>query len=838
MDAIAESHHAQATLRSLMSRIGELMAAHEAHPARTVVLWPFIHLLQPARQAWAAQVPSGFAPRFETTQTWSGARGHAPAPEDFSSDMARDLLAARVWLERVGLGERAQLLAGRLVEAAAQLAPAAAAMPSALRREWATKARSVITRGLEAPMLSLEAAIAQVAIEWVAATSFATDALLEGPQATDLDLLVVVEGLQAEPLARAVAARLPGKVEALRLDAPAPWGRVLLHETAGPAEEAERAAACVLRHLEAGRAPVALAAIDRVLTRRIRAMLDQAGAAIRDETGWTLSTTRAAAHVGVALRACVWNAGADAVIDWMKNSPSLGSLSVLALERRIRRAAIREWRAFRADDLGDAQTALVEQVNGWRDSMQPARPLMRWLGDLRGVLQATGQWTWLERDAAGVPVIEALKLQEDRHEDLAQSLLAARRWTLAEFTAWVTDTLESRSFVPPAADDAQVVILPLHQLLGRQFAALVMPGCDEARLPAAPEPSGMWTAAQRQLLGLPTREALEAETRAAWRHALQTPHCDVLWRRGDEAGEPLLASTLVQSLQHEGSAQDGADMREERTLDPLPTPRPGAIGSPLPVDQVSASAYEDLRRCPYRFFASRMLGLQEPDELDTELDKRDFGNWLHQVLREFHESLAADWLPPGAGRVERMNEIAAQVSSELRLDDGEFLPFHSAWPQARDGYLAWLAEHESREGAQFQEAEAERERRLGSIKLVGRLDRIDRLRDGRLMVMDYKTESKLTTQDRVRDPAEDTQLAFYAALVGGDLRAAYINVGERGETKTIEQPDVAQARDLLVQGIEGELARIAAGEPLPALGEGQVCEWCSARGLCRKDFWE
>ena len=25
--------------------------------------------------------------------------------------------------------------------------------------------------------------------------------------------------------------------------------------------------------------------------------------------------------------------------------------------------------------------------------------------------------------------------------------------------------------------------------------------------------------------------------------------------------------------------------------------------------------------------------------------------------------------------------------------------------------------------------------------------------------------------------------------------------------------------------------------PLPALGEGAVCDYCAARGLCRKDFW-
>ena len=42
----------------------------------------------------------------------------------------------------------------------------------------------------------------------------------------------------------------------------------------------------------------------------------------------------------------------------------------------------------------------------------------------------------------------------------------------------------------------------------------------------------------------------------------------------------------------------------------------------------------------------------------------------------------------------------------------------------------------------------------------------------------------------------------------------------------------------LYEGMAYDLARIAAGEPLPALGEGSVCGWCDARGLCRKDFWK
>jgi ATP-dependent helicase/nuclease subunit B len=44
-------------------------------------------------------------------------------------------------------------------------------------------------------------------------------------------------------------------------------------------------------------------------------------------------------------------------------------------------------------------------------------------------------------------------------------------------------------------------------------------------------------------------------------------------------------------------------------------------------------------------------------------------------------------------------------------------------------------------GAQFSEAEVQRNTPLGALTLVGRLDRIDQLADGERMVMDYKTES-------------------------------------------------------------------------------------------------
>jgi len=299
----------------------------------------------------------------------------------------------------------------------------------------------------------------------------------------------------------------------------------------------------------------------------------------------------------------------------------------------------------------------------------------------------------------------------------------------------------------------------------------------------------------------------------------------------------VLASPLVQGLRLQGVAAPAADPRAPREVEAAPVARPLPQVVQLPVTQLSASAYDDLRKCPYRFFALRQLGLQQPDEIDTELDKRDFGNWLHKVLAAFHESLQDSWEPPGPGRRRLLDITAEEVTRAQGLDDGEFLPFAAAWPQARDGYLAWLEKHEAG-GAVFEQAESEREMPLGPVKLVGRIDRVDRLPDGGVLVMDYKTEGLATTSKRVKSPGEDTQLAFYGALFPDDtLRAAYVNVGEGGETVLREQPAVVEARDLLVSGILHDVERMAAGAPMPALGEGQACEFCAARGLCRKDFW-
>ena len=975
---------APAVWQGLWAQVAAHMQAVGAHPARTVVLLPFFQLQAVARAHLTQRgyipsqgVPSQgtpsqgtpsqgvqsrtaqFTPRLETTKSWSQRIGHfSPCALDISYDAGLDSLRAKAWLQRAGLGAQQGMLVSSLVLTAHQLGALVAAVPPAQRSGWATQARANALQGLDklaSTPLMYEAAVARIALEWAVASRYASDVLFDDAVRSSLDALIVVPGLQANPLAQALAqhwadiscdvqwpdfeatqadsaAQYPTQGHGVALH-PAQGHSVALHPSTDQHDEADRAAACVLQHIAQGRVPVALAAVDRLSTRRISATLQLHGVQLLDETGWKLSTTRAAASVMALLRAArtsrtahttqLGDGADDALLNWLKqtNAPVA---KINALEQLFRKqnstltqvntaqAAIEfivpvqdDALDIDADALGtdadadadasgtDAniftkadhlnpptqlglyandQSAAPAQplsVNALLGSLRTSRSPTQWLQAVQYALHATGQWAALQADSAGRDCVQALHLlQPDALADHSAPI------SLAEFTAWASDCLENASFKPSlgaAAPAAQVIVLPLAQVLARPFAAIVIAGADEQRLPASPEPVGAWTRAQRAALGLPTREALAAEQQRVWACAMQLPQVDVLWRtaEGESALQPsplLLQWQAGQAAVHAASdapadlfavslaplhatqaastiAHYAADPRRTVSVPAAPTHMPTPVAGALRVTSVSASSYSDLRACPYRFFALRLLGLQDAPELDTEVDKRDFGSWLHSVLGEFHTRRKTNPTLNAADDAALIDQCATDQS----MPGPGFVPYAAAWPQVRASYLAWLTQHEA-EGWQFDQAELaqkishpQADQLQLDLQLVGRLDRVDRLSRGPMAgtayVLDYKTESSQASKNKVKNPMEDTQLAFYAALLGeDDLHAAYINLAER-DCKTTPQPDIMAARDALLHGMAHDVQRIHAGAALPALGEGSACDFCAARGLCRKDMW-
>lgn len=833
----------------LLAQIDAGLHQLAAHPARSVVLLPYAQLLPLAAQWWAAQFPDAFAPRFETTRTWAGREGFfTPGPHDVSFDHGRDLLTAAALLEAAGLGAQHRLLAAPLAEQAAQLGQVAASLPPAMRPDWMQAARAALPVVGPGP-LALEAALANIAVAWAGGSDYASDVLFSRRVGNALDALVIVPGLLPDALADHLAEHYTAKALRLPLVQDGPPAQPALHACANAEDEAERAAACVLRHIAAGRTPVALASGDRLLLRRIGALLAtrgvRQGQQLHDETGWTLSTTHAAAQFMAALQACAPQASTDDALNWIKLAPALDGTAARKLEHQLRQHTVRGWaQAARMTQ----DSPLTQRIEALRQPMAEPRPLRNWLASARTLLEGCGLWQALAADAAGSQLIATLGLADDpgasaggdwRHHPAAQ-----RRMSLGGFRHWAAQALEAASYRPHRPARAPLVtVLPLNQLLGRPFAALVLPGADEKHLPLAPDPAGPWTPAQRQALYLPGRQALQTAQAEAWALALRVPAVDLLWRLADDSGEPLLPSPFVQALQLAPAAPAlAADPRPPRPIAPAPTAPPAPLGNSLPAQPLSASSYDMLRACPYRFFALRQLGLQSAGELDVDLGKRDWGVWLHATLRHFHEALQANPQADAAARQALMQAAAEQATQDMgaALEPSEFMPFAAAWPALRDAYLQWQAAHEA-QGSQFAAAEQRFDNvPRGNLLLRGQIDRIDHSQpDGATWLIDYKTESPTRTKDRLKAGNEDTQLPFYALLSAAAApRAAYLNLSEREPPTLHEVNNLPQLAAQLYEGMCADMARIAQGAPLPALGQGSVCDWCDARGLCRKDWWE
>ena len=261
--------------QGLVAQIGGLIEAHRLHPARTVVLVPYAQLMGVASSAWASAGAAGFMPRLETTRNWARSAGaFVPGEDDIAFDMACDLLTAQSLLGRSGLAAQRMTLAGRLVGIAQQLAPLAAARLPDARSAWAQQAERVIGAGKDSQWFGTESALNRIALAWAAHSGYATDVLLEGRARAQADALIVLEGLQADPLTQCLAALFGQQAWPLPLAvgaaAPAPAG---LHVASDPENEAERAVACVLQHLAQGRVPALshggqLLRIDRLVRQR------------------------------------------------------------------------------------------------------------------------------------------------------------------------------------------------------------------------------------------------------------------------------------------------------------------------------------------------------------------------------------------------------------------------------------------------------------------------------------------------------------------------------------------------------------------------------------------
>ncbi|MHB1143476.1 MAG: PD-(D/E)XK nuclease family protein [Thiobacillus sp.] len=628
---------------------------------------------------------------------------------------------------------------------------------------------------------------------------------------------------------------------AQRLPASPLQARITLAPAPHLEAEARAVATWVATQLNDGKRDLALLALDRETARRVRALLERMDVLVADETGWTLSTAAAAAVIDRWLECVASDFPHVELLDLLKSPFVLGELAarqdqVLQFELALRRHGVSQGMAdmlrLAHSEFAARPAWLTALFDARRGFEQRRAPLAVWLARLTDSLARLGAVAPLKADAAGASVLETL---DTLRRDLAED---GEKYGFGEWRRWLNLALESSSFIDESVA-SPIVLTSLPAARGRLFDAVAVIGADARHLPARPAP-GLFSQATRAQLGLPTAAQEAAAATTDLMQLLTQGPALMSWQAWHD-DEPNPASPLVLRLQALHRAAWGTDLPEQ-TIGTPPTqasPLPGACVQPAPTvtaaqlpRRYSPTAYQTLLDCPYRFFARSVLGIRELDEADDALDKSDYGNALHRILKAFHDSA------PPLERDAALAQLNACSAAEFAtLPAWTAAAWRSKWETIQPAYIdAWLAHAAA--GWRYESGETDfavphSVAGLGEITLHGRVDRVDAKGDVRY-VIDYKTSAAQGLKKKLKAPDEAVQLPFYAWLA--DAAAAYLPINEApvAALELDSETDVAAISLRLPELLEA-IARHAA---LPAHGIDGICKYCEARGLCRKGMWQ
>lgn len=614
----------------------------------------------------------------------------------------------------------------------------------------------------------------------------------------------------------------------------------------GLEQEAVQGAQTVLDWLQAGKSRIAVIAQDRVAARRMRALLERAAVLVTDETGWKLSTTRAASSVAAWFDLVAARAETSALLDFLKSpfqAPDApdNSAHVMSIEAALRSAnVLGGWDAALAALAGAAgPRATLLRIARQAALFDGRKTLPEWSAVTSAALDALGMRAPLAADAAGTQVLELL-------DGFAHGCAALDApFSFAEWRSFVGLQMEAATFMPPN-NDRRVLMMPLSAARLRSFDAVLLLGGDAEHLPSQASETLFFANPVRQELGLATRESRQREQLRDFAGLLHFNLIVVLSWQAIRDGEPNPVSPWIERLELALDMQGGPALpRHQVSIAPLvlharPPNRPAPRAAQLLPATLSASGFNCFVACPYQFFATRMLGLAAMDELSDLPQKRDYGEWLHRILHVYHTRLR-EQAPEPAAREPLLREISAAVFDETLARSAAALGYYMRWQKAIPAYLDWASQREA-EGWQFVVGEQRFEKELtwpgGAIRLHGRIDRIDQGAAGQYIVLDYKTQSPQALRDKLKE-GEDHQLAFYGLLADQPIEAAHYVALEpqRGKTGSVEAPRLVEWQQMLALRIGAGMQAIQDGAALPANGIERICQYCEVRGLCRKGAW-
>jgi len=391
------------------------------------------------------------------------------------------------------------------------------------------------------------------------------------------------------------------------------------------------------------------------------------------------------------------------------------------------------------------------------------------------------------------------------------------------------------------------VVLEAAAALGRPHAVTGAPGAVIPDLPAV----------RRDAFG-PARRAAAAYRRqaplgdAAWQEAIALFAVGVprRWLDQEAIGLPRIQTMLAGTAP---SAMDGllGDLGHRVSVPGLTPDWP-----------ISASALEQLLRCPHQFFLERILRLDEPAAAPTlrKIDQPTYGSLFHRVAEEFFRLHGERFL----GRADTPETWRARVDPIVEQSFAEFL---EAYPlvgetvqnvereRLRADVYQLLDYEWARGGARFVAAEVSFgqpepvELALGgrALFLRGRIDRLE-VADDHAVVRDLKTgrAHPRVGKEAAPDHVRDVQIAVYGLVarqlarqwgVPGRVAAAYVYVN-RGVDERDWIRDFQTTLEPEARGWLDVATGLLQARAFPRTSRSKDCDFCAFAPVCGPEVYE
>jgi probable DNA repair protein len=418
----------------------------------------------------------------------------------------------------------------------------------------------------------------------------------------------------------------------------------------------------------------------------------------------------------------------------------------------------------RLRDFGRAHTAAR------RDSAEASS--LAWSELVPQVLTAAG---WPGGRALSSAEYQALNRWDQALDSCASLGFTGRRLSWRDFLASLERTVSEMLFTPES-QDAPILIAGPAESAGLEADGIWYLGATEDAWPASGSTHPL----------LPLEVQREAEM----------PHASAQldWRLAESVTRRLLASAPELHFSFARMAEEVEARPSRLILNAAGTPHelPAALVAP-PAPAAQTIWIDDLRRipfpdgpvrggasvlsaqsqCPFKAFAVARLGAERWEPAQAGLTPAQRGALLHHALHSI-------WSPPPAGirshadLLARRDSLAEFVQSHVNAVCTSKMPAgarasmpapYLALEEARLTALLveWLRYEAERVPFAVAETEFDKDVIIAGLHLHLRLDRVDRLMDNSLLVLDYKTGDVSPKSWDLPRP-DDVQLPLYAGF--------------------------------------------------------------------------